>query len=150
MGFKACSGGVGRACDADQKLAAGGGGGGDGAPDAEAIEESMKALDDADLLPTLEASISAPPSQETALLAHACLARVTEAFLAGSVEHLPRPRALSAILGGLKMGLGGQGGLFIMACLPLPFVLTGVGRRCATRAEAWAAARRVRVDSRGH
>ena len=110
-----------RAEEAQQKLAAGGG---DGA-DAEAIEAEVAALPITETLPILERSIKGEPSQTSALRANACLERITKAFMGpeSSVAELPHGRLLSAVLGSLKMGLGGQGGLFMMACLLLPLVL---------------------------
>ena len=112
-----------RAQEAQQKLAAGG----DPAvnADPEAIEAEVAALPRAQLLPALESAVASEPCQSTALRANACLQRITEAFMSGDAAEsdLPRAGVLAGVLGGLKMGLGGQGGLFAMACMPLPFVL---------------------------
>ena len=94
--------------------------GGDGM--AANVEAQVAALASADVLPSLEAALKRPPSQEVALLANACLDRLTHTLMEDGAA-LPRGRLLTVILGSMKMGLGGQGGLFTMACLPLPFGL---------------------------
>ena len=114
-----------RAAEAQQVLASGGG---KATPSAKAIEAEVARLEAVAVLPALEAALQQPPSQDTALKANACLERVTHMLVAAADSSqepagLPRDRLLAAILGGLKMGLGGQGGLFTMACLPLPFAL---------------------------
>jgi hypothetical protein len=129
-----------RAAEAQRKQAAGGAA--NGAPDAEAIANEIAALPSAELLPALESVLRATPSQESALRAHECLERLTKwlmedvdgeestetaagmsSGIAESAASLPRGRLLAAILGGMKMGLGGQGGLFCCACMPLPYAL---------------------------
>ena len=86
------------------------------------VEAQVAALPPADVLPSLEAALKRPPSQEVALLANACLERMTQTLMEDEYA-FPGGRLLTAILGSMKMGLGGQGGLFTMACLPLPYGL---------------------------
>uniref|UniRef100_A0A7S0Q3W2 SAP domain-containing protein n=1 Tax=Coccolithus braarudii TaxID=221442 RepID=A0A7S0Q3W2_9EUKA len=94
-------------------------------PSAKEIEEAVRMLPLAELLPQLEATLKTTPSQSSALHANACLERLTTALMEGDADATAAPpdRLMTAILGGMKMGLGGQGGLFTMACLPLPHVL---------------------------
>ena len=76
-----------------------------------------------DALAALEMAVAtSPPTQQAAEIASACLERIVPALMEG--ETLPRQRALTAMLGSLSFGLGGQGGLFTMSLLPLPFLLT--------------------------
>ena len=75
-----------------------------------------------ELLPLLEAAVAEQPTSESAERARECLERLVDAMSEGWEPQ--RDRMLSAVLGALKMGLGGQGGLFMMACLPLPFLIS--------------------------
>ena len=111
---------VARALEAKEKLAS--------TPEAalaQDAEAKVAALSRAELLPALEAALLRPPSQETALTANECLDRITETLMqdSGWLAELPRDRLLTAILGGMVMGLGGQGGLFAMSCMPLPYAM---------------------------
>ena len=86
-----------------------------GGPNAEAIEEEIAALQPAELITTLESVLRRTPSQETALRANACFQRIAMALMEG--EEFARDRLLPAILGGMIMGLGGQGGLVLDASI---------------------------------
>ena len=76
-----------------------------------------------DALDALEKAVAtSPPTQQAAETASACLERIVPALMEG--ESLPRQRTLNVMLGSMSFGLGGQGGLFTMSLLPLPFLLT--------------------------
>lgn len=109
-----------RAKEAQQKLAAGGG------PAAAGGDEDVSKLTLPEIVALLEKVVVRPPTQQqqNAEMARSCLEPLVEALMEGEDLQVPRERLLAAVLGSLKLGLGGQGGLFTMACMPLPFLLS--------------------------
>ena len=110
-----------RAKEAQEKLAAGGGRAAAGG------EEDVSKLTLPEVVALLEKTVDAPKpaqQQQNAEMARSCLEPLVEALMEGKDLQVPRSRLLAAVLGSLKLGLGGQGGLFTMSCMPLPFLLS--------------------------